>query len=604
MKYSLFNNVKYVFHCAFRNNNRFKIMLILMGISSILVPIIETVIPSIVVWFITEGYGISYYLIVIGSIFIAYSILLYFKQYLLTTLSFEYALIRMKEFYIGISSKLMKTDYINVEPQKKQIIVQKAMNSLCSNWVGVEFMMRNVPVFFINIVGLIIYSVFISSLNYLIIVVLIVMSILNYLLNMYAQKYEHNHKTDYAKLDKQINYTYENSTSIINGKDIRIYKMKEWFYHVFHGLIKKRVSWSRKIEYRYFLPSISDNILLCVRDIIAYSILINLVLSKQINVATFTLYVGIIAGFSIWLNNCVSAFSNLKRANLGVNDYRSFMDIEEVFNHNEGFPIPHQKDFPLEIEFKNVSFRYPCAKEDTLKNLNFRMTKGSKVALVGNNGAGKTTLVKLLTGLYYPTKGEILVNGKSISYYNLEEYHLLVGAVFQEVNTLAFNIAKNVAASKAGFINYDRVWKSLELADLKDKIMSLKNKEQTYLTQNLDKDGISLSGGEMQKLMLARALYKNAPIMILDEPTAALDPLAEAELYEKYNDLTKEKTSLFISHRLSSTKFCDRILCLDNGEIVEDGTHEALMKINGKYANMFKIQSHYYKDDLEVSDNE
>ncbi|QVK17137.1 ABC transporter ATP-binding protein [Mycoplasmatota bacterium] len=604
MKYSLFNNVKYVFHHVFCSNKKLKIMIPLLVLSSILVPIFETIIPSIVVGFITQKSGLTNYLIVISSIFIAYSVFLYFKQFLFTITTSEYAMIRIREFYFGISSKLMKTDYINVEPQEKQIIIHKAMSSLHSNWVGIEFMMKNAPTFFINIVGLIIYSTFILTLNYFILIVLIVMSILNYLLNTYAQKYEIKHKNDYAKLDKQINYLYENSTSITNGKDIRIYKMKNWFYHVFHELIKKRVNWSRKIEYRYFLPSISDNILLFIRDIIAYSILINLVLNNKINVATFTLYIGIIGGFSIWLNNSVTALSNLKRANIGVNDYRRFMDIEEVFNHNDGHPIPTKSYFPLDIEFKNVSFRYPGFSEDTLKNLNFKITKGSKIAFVGNNGAGKTTLVKLVTGLYYPTEGEILVGGKSIKNYNIEEYHHIVGVVFQEVETLAFAIAKNVAASKERNIDHDKLWKSLELAGLKNKIESLKNKEQTYLTQYLDKDGILLSGGEMQKLMLARALYKNAPIMILDEPTAALDPLAEAELYEKYNDLTKEKTSLFISHRLSSTKFCDQILYLENGEIKEDGTHEELMKINGMYANMFKIQSHYYKDNLEVTENE
>jgi ABC-type multidrug transport system fused ATPase/permease subunit len=595
-------NIKYIYQLAFLFNKKLKYTIPSQIMLSILIPIIATIIPSIAIGFITEGYGIKYFLIVIGVVSLVYGFMLFTNQYLSRRNEFENIFVRIKEFYLAMSAKLMTTDYVNVEPQAKQIDIQKAIMSFSSNWVGIELMLKNTPVLIINFVGLIIYSVLISSLNYLIIIILIVMSILNYLLNMYAQKYEEKHKKDYAKVDRQINYLYESSTSLINGKDVRIYKMEDWFYKIFHGLIKKRVNWSRKIEYRYFLPFVSDSLLLLIRDIIAYIILINLVLDKSISITTFTLYVGIISGFSTWLNSAVTAFSNLKRANLGVNDFRHYMEIDEVFNHKEGSKLP--ETFPLEIEFKNVSFRYPGAESDTLTQLSFKIKKGSKVALVGNNGAGKTTIVKLITGMYYPTVGEILVSGKRIEDYNIDEYYSLIGAVFQDVEVLAFNIAKNVSVTKEANIDYDKLYQSLELAGLKDKVLSLKNKDKTNLTQYIDKDGILLSGGEMQKLMLARSLYKDAPIMILDEPTAALDPIAESELYEKYNDLTKDKTSLFISHRLSSTKFCDRILFLENGQIIEDGTHHELMTLNGKYANMFEIQSHYYKEDLKEDRHE
>jgi ABC-type multidrug transport system fused ATPase/permease subunit len=241
---------------------------------------------------------------------------------------------------------------------------------------------------------------------------------------------------------------------------------------------------------------------------------------------------------------------------------------------------------------------------DTISHFNLQINGGSKIALVGINGAGKTTLVKLLAGLYYPTEGEILINGRSIRDYNIEEYYRLIAVVFQDVEILAFTIAKNIAACSDDMINYERVRKCLEMAGLKDKIDELRDKENTYLTQSIDKDGIMLSGGQMQKLMLARALYKDSPIIILDEPTAALDPIAESEIYEKYNDLTRGKTSLFISHRLSSTKFCDRIIFLENGSIVEDGTHRQLMDKGGRYAEMFEIQSHYYKENSEADNYE
>lgn len=604
MKYSLFKNMVYVYRKVFNFNKKLRFQIPLEMLSEVLIPIMATVIPPIAVGLITDKSSIQEFLLVMGGVTVLNAILLYLKQYLFTVIDMENTSVRIEEFFFENSKKLMKTDYPNVEPQDKQILIQKATNSFSTNWVGIEFMMKNTPKFFVNIVGLITYGAMISSLNYIIIIILILMAVLNFILASYARNYDEKHKEDYVKYDRKIDYLYKNSTSLINGKDARIYKMETWFHNVFQQLIKKRVTWNKRIEYRYFLPSLSDNILLFIRDIVAYSILISMVLDKKISPATFTLFVGVIAGFSTWLNEVVTAYSDLKRANMGVNDYRSYEEISEVFNHANGCEVPKVSDCPLTIEFKDVSFRYPGAERDTISNLNLEINGGSKIALVGNNGAGKTTLVKLLSGLYYPTEGKILVNGKSIKDYDIEEYYKLIGVVFQDVEILAFTIAKNVAACEESMIDYSRVNKCLELAGLKDKVDSLKDKEKTYITQGLNKDGILLSGGQMQKMMLARALYKNAPIIILDEPTSALDPIAESELYEKYNELTEDKTSLFISHRLASTKFCTRIIFFENGKVSEDGTHEELMNMNGKYAQMFEIQSHYYKEEVGGEENE
>jgi ATP-binding cassette, subfamily B, bacterial len=604
MGYSLYANVKYVYKKLFDYNKKLKYQVPLQLLCEFIVPLLSTAIPAVVVGLITNNAEISKYLLVMVGVTVVYTIVIFIKQYLYHRITFENTFSRIKQFFMSNSVKLMTTDYVNVEPQEKQILIQKAINSMQSNWVGPELMMKNTPVFIFNLMGLLTYGSLITSLDYKIILVLILMAVLNIMLTYYARTYEEKHKKEYVKYDRQIAYLYENSTSLINGKDIRIYQMERWFYSLFKQLIKKRVRWNRKIEFRYFIPSISDNILLFVRDLIAYGMLISRVLNGGIDVAEFTFYIGIIGGFSTFLNSAVSSYSNLRRANLGVNDYRAVEEVKEVFNHGKGCELPGPDEYPLTIEFKDVSFRYPGAVKDTISHFNLKINGGSKIALVGINGAGKTTLVKLLAGLYYPTEGEILINGKSIKDYNLEEYYKLIAVVFQDVEILAFTIAKNVAACRDENIDYDRVCKCLELAGLKGKIDELKYKENTYLTQSLNKDGIMLSGGQMQKLMLARALYKDAPIMILDEPTAALDPIAESEIYEKYNDLIRGKTSLFISHRLSSTKFCDRIIFLEDGSIAEDGTHEQLMAKGGKYSEMFEIQSHYYKENLEVDNHE
>jgi ABC-type multidrug transport system fused ATPase/permease subunit len=557
------------------------------------------VIPAAAIDIITRGAGIQEFVMVMGGLTIANMLVLFLKEYLGQRINMENSVMRVNKFAIENCYQVITTDYINVEPQDKQKIIQKALNSISSNWVGIEFLLKNTPVLIVNVVGLMVYGSMIYILDYKIIILFLLMIVFNFGLSKLARNFEERKKDTYINYDKQIDYLYENSASLANGKDVRIYRMENWFHNLFNELIKKRVFWTKKIEFMYFLPSLSDNIILLVRDILAYSLLISKVLEGDIGAAEFTLYIGVIGGFSNWLNTSVLAYTNSKRASLGVKDFREYQEINNEFNHGIGKELPSVGNLPLTIELINVSFRYPNATQNTLSNINLKIEAGYKLALVGINGAGKTTLVKLLCGLYYPTDGQILINGVAIEEFNILEYYTLIGAVFQDMEYLAFSIAKNVAACEEKNIDYIRVRKCLELAGLKDKVERLKYKEKTFLSQNMDKEGILLSGGEMQKLMLARALYKDAPIMILDEPTAALDPIAESELYEKYNNLTKDKTSLFISHRLSSTKFCDRILFLEDGKILEDGTHMDLLKEQGKYARMYEVQSHYYKEGLQ-----
>lgn len=247
---------------------------------------------------------------------------------------------------------------------------------------------------------------------------------------------------------------------------------------------------------------------------------------------------------------------------------------------------------------ENVSFRYPEAKEDTLSKINLTLHPGEKLAVVGLNGAGKTTLIKLICGFLDPTEGRILLDGEDIRNYNRRDYYTLFSAVFQEFSLLAGSIATNVAQSEDD-IDMEKVRSCVEKAGLKEKIESLKDGYETLLNREVYEDAILLSGGEIQRLMLARALYKDAPFVMLDEPTAALDPIAESDMYQKYHEMTKDKSSIYISHRLASTRFCNRIILIDQARICEEGTHEELLKRNGKYAHLYEIQSKYYKEERE-----
>lgn len=253
-------------------------------------------------------------------------------------------------------------------------------------------------------------------------------------------------------------------------------------------------------------------------------------------------------------------------------------------------PVNYQSvDAPL-IEFKNVSFAYPDSEKSVLKNLNLTLRQGERLAVVGKNGSGKTTFVKLLCRLYDPVEGEILFNGKNIKEYDYKEYLNLFSVVFQDFKLLALPLAQNISGGEA----YDKL-KVLEV--LKNTGLDLskfKNAEETYLYKNFDDEGVNISGGEGQKIAIARALYKDAPLIILDEPTAALDPIAEAEIYSKFDGLVKNKTSLYISHRLSSCKFCSHILVFDEGRIVQEGSHEELLAEDGLYSKLWNAQAQYY----------
>lgn len=224
------------------------------------------------------------------------------------------------------------------------------------------------------------------------------------------------------------------------------------------------------------------------------------------------------------------------------------------------------------------------------------MKPGEKVAIVGSNGAGKTTAMKLLTGLYMPNSGSILINGKDIRQVGRDDWINAFSALFQDTFVLPATIAENVCMCTEEEMDKDRLRLALEKAGIAEKVDALPQKEHSLLNRELFDDAINFSGGEMQRIFLARALYKNAPIVILDEPTSALDPIAENQLYLRYCDMTKDRTSFYISHRLSSTGFCDRILFFQDGEIIEEGSHQSLMEKKGEYYKMYETQSYYYKE--------
>ena len=329
---------------------------------------------------------------------------------------------------------------------------------------------------------------------------------------------------------------------------------------------------------------------------LSYAYLIYFTLQEGLTASEFLLMFTAISGFSGWINTILYTVGEMHKKSLGMCRIRELLDWPEPFLLEGGKEISVPEHGACELRLENVTYFYPEAEKPVIDHMNLTVSPGEKLAIVGLNGAGKTTLVKLLCGFLDPQEGRVLLNGQDIRKFNRREYYKLFTAVFQEFSGLDVTIGANVAQTEEN-IDRVRVEQCLKQAGLWETVCGLPQGMDTNFGKAMHDDGIELSGGQTQRLMLARALYKNAPILLLDEPTAALDPLAEHEMYQKYNDLSAGRTSLFISHRLASTRFCDRILFLEDGKIAEEGTHEELLQKQGGYAKLFEVQSRYYKED-------
>ena len=463
-------------------------------------------------------------------------------------------------------------------------------------------MPNNIPRYFVNVLvnlfGLLLYGSAILTVHPLIVLLLIVTVGINWLFLTMARNYYDSHRAEESDMRGKFTYLLEVLLRSDYGKDIRMFSMHDWLYTTYKKFVDDTVVVSKKINWRNTRASLADAALLMLRDGIVYAFLVYLFIKSQINIGNFIFIFAAISGFTGWGSGLIQETSDLLKASSEMNDARSFYAIKDRFNRGTGIPVELNK--VLSIRFDNVSYSFPNAGYAVIENINLDIKPGERIAIVGANGAGKTTLIKLLCGLYRPKTGSIEINSIDSMKYNRDEYYAMFSAVFQDINILAENIAQNVSQEPLGKTDISRVTHSLKLSGLYHKVQGLPEKENTMLVKSIHEDGTEFSGGELQKLALARALYKNAPIIVLDEPTAALDPIAEREIYERYAELTEGRTSIYISHRLASTRFCDRILFLDNHGIAEQGSHEELMAQKGKYAEMFTIQAQYYNEEVTV----
>lgn len=395
---------------------------------------------------------------------------------------------------------------------------------------------------------------------------------------------EHFNSLGFYMLSLMNNYQY--------GKDIRIYSMQGLLQNYYQSIMKK--------INKFFLKwGMNDGfytgiIMFCTQlaSGLVYIILGGKAIYGVISTGEVLMYAGAVLQLTNSIREEITEYNSFHYRTEYLNTYYEFINKPNI-HYTGTLPIEKRSDAQYEFTLENVSFQYPGTNDWILNNINLKFTIGEKYAIVGKNGAGKTTLIKLLCRLYDPTEGRILLNGIDIKYYDYKEYAKVFSVVFQDYKLLALPLVDNVSSGDE--IDEKRIWEVLEQVGLRERVAEMPDKLHTQLYKN-NGDGIEISGGEAQKLAIARALYKDGPFVILDEPTAALDPISEAEIYENFNHMVQGKTAIYISHRMSSCKFCNDIIVLEEGKIAERGSHEKLLKENGIYASLFNTQAQYYME--------
>lgn len=588
-RFSLFSNVLYCLRFLYKANKT----IYFTRIPLILIDCVSNFISIIFLRFILNEIStnrnvklIIYYIAgIVASIFAVQVLKLSIT--LIDKKQSDKALHKMK---LLLGESVMKMKYSDLESPRIKNYIQMAEYS--NTFFDVFGHCTAIVMAFINMLGLVAIIMTISPLVFILIGLVVIIRVAR---EKKWRRKQYQYKKDRTELNRNNNYIYSIITGTQYGKEIRANKLEKWMHDKYKELIMNHVlPLEKKITkstVKFF--SFQETVYL-IQEAIVYIYLAFKVVFKGMLVGDFTMYMTSIKTFADYVGGFVGNLTMLSGIGLEINDYRYCMELskkqDEYVNTDQN---PEADDKGLKIEFKNVSFKYPNTERMILKNISICLESEKSLSIVGINGVGKTTFVKLICRFYEPTEGEILLNGIPIQTIPYEKYIKLIGVVFQDFKMFAFTVKENIAMR----LSSDELLlqKSISESGLESKISSLAHGTDTMISKEFDSEGIDFSGGECQKLAIARAIYKDAPLIILDEPASALDPIAEYDVYKRFSELAAGKCAVYISHRLSSTRFTDKIAVFSDGEICEYGSHNELMQIEGGvYRNMFDMQAQYY----------
>ena len=594
-KFNTVQNISWMVKIAWKNRRRVLLFCVLTAVLEVLLNLTQLYIAPEVLARVEQKSPMWMLLTTIGVFTIALFLINGFKEYVKQNTLFARVDVR-SAIIAKVAQKCNMTSYPNTLDADFIKMREKAHLACEGNNQATEHIWQTLTMLLKNIGGLIIYLTILSQIDAVLLLVVIATCFAGFFVSRYTNNWRYARRDEEEQYFQKKYYLRNKSESVELAKDIRIFGLQNWLNELLDQIHNLYLDFSLRCERVEVLADITEVILTVARNGIAYIYLINMALNEGLSVSEFLLYFTAVTTFTSWVMGILQEMSALHKESLDISRLREFLDYPEPFKFENGEDIPAAESYELKLE--NVSFRYPGAETDTIRGMNLTVRPGEKLAIVGLNGAGKTTVVKLLCGLLDPTEGAVLLNGKDIRDFNRRSYYDLFSAVFQEFSVLDVTVAEQIAQTTVD-IDYDKIADCVEKAGLTSTIEKLPKGLDTHVGREVHLDGVLFSGGQTQRLMLARALYKNGPILLLDEPTAALDPIAENDIYMKYSEMTNGKTSLFISHRLASTRFCDRIIFVADGSIKEEGTHESLLALGGEYANLFEVQSRYYQEGKE-----
>lgn len=496
---------------------------------------------------------------------------------------------------IESGKKFVSMDYENFENPQILDLADRGDKATENNAVGIEGIMHKLANLGGNILIVIALLYSLIFLNVLIAILAIGLLCINYFVSRSINKFDKKIQDELIPIDRKWRYIISLLNDVGYYKDIYLFNMKNMIFSKIGILKQQKLSEAKKVHSKHEIGNNIASLINGVLEVLLYIWLGYLTCNGRITIGEYTMYMSAVFTFYRLAKNIIDDFIYISLQSERIEDFRNFMNLETKTDDKNALEF---KEDIQSIVFNNVSFKYAGKESYALKDINIEINKHEKIAVVGLNGAGKTTFIKLLTKLYEPAQGSILFNDIDSKHIKRDCLYDAFSVVFQESNLFAFSVAENISMQSLKKTDIENVSSSTASVGLQLLIERLDKKYEHPVLKTIEDDGIEFSGGEIQKLSLARALYKNGQIMILDEPTASYDALAEERIYRQFNDLAKDKTVIYISHRLASTRFCDRILVFDEGEVVEEGTHEQLISQNGKYADLFNTQAKYYREEL------